>query len=297
MNTTRTILITGATTGIGRHAALYLARAGHRVFATGRNIAALAALQTEAAGLSLQVVSLDVTDRASLAEAVAEVARLTGGRGVDALVNNAGYGEMAPLLEIREADVRAMYETNVFGLLAVTQAFLPAMVARGAGRIVNLSSVGGRLTFPLFGAYNSTKYAVESLSDAMRMELGPLGIQVVIIEPGAIKTEFSNTSVRKIDSYRGADSPYAAIYARIDEIKAQISRTAVDPLVISKAIERAVTARTPRARYVAPVVGRVIIALAAWLPTRAFDWVVAQAMGLTGADYGAATPRAAPLGK
>jgi NAD(P)-dependent dehydrogenase (short-subunit alcohol dehydrogenase family) len=232
------------------------------------------------------VVSLDVTDRASLAQAVAEVARLTDGRGVDVLVNNAGYGEMAPMLEVREADVRAMYETNVFGLLAVTQAFLPDMVARGTGRIVNVSSVGGRATVPLFGAYNSTKYAIESLSDAMRIELRPLGIHVAIIEPSGTKTEFANTSVRKVSTYRRADSPYAALYDRIDEIKAQAERIAADPLVISRIIERTVSARAPRARYVAPFNGRVILALAAWLPTRVFDWILARAMGVTRARLG-----------
>jgi short-subunit dehydrogenase len=181
-----------------------------------------------------------------------------------------------------------MYETNVFGLLAVTQAFLPAMVARGAGRVVNISSVGVRFTLPLFGAYNSTKYAVESLSDAMRMELKPLGVHVVIIEPAAIKSEFSNTSVRKIDTYRRADSPYSAIYARTGEIKAQMERTAADPQVVSRLIERAVTARTPRARYVGPFNGQVLVALAAWLPTRVLDWVVAQATGVTRARLGLA---------
>jgi len=296
MNDAQTVLITGTTTGIGRHAALHLARAGHHVIATGRNAAALAALRVEAEGLRLDVVTLDVTDRASLEHAAAEVVRLTDGRGVDALVNNAGYGEMAPMLEVREADVRAMYETNVFGLLAVTQAFLPAMVARGSGRIVNISSVGGRVTLPLFGAYNSTKYAVESLSDAMRMELQPLGIRVVVIEPGGIKTEFANTSVRKVDTYRRADSPYAPVYAGIDEVKAQSERLAADPLVISRVIERAVTARSPRARYMAPFYGRVIVALAAWLPTRTFDWLMARAMGVTRARLTLSGRHGAPTG-
>ncbi len=282
MKDAQAVLITGTTTGIGRHAALHLARAGHHVIATGRNAAALETLRVEAAGLRLDVVTLDVTDRASLAHAAAEVERLTDGRGVDALVNNAGYGEMAPMLEVREADVRAMYETNVFGLLAVTQAFLPAMVARGKGRIVNITSVGGRVTVPLFGVYNSTKYAVESLSDAMRMELHPLGIRVAIVEPGGIKTEFANTSVRKMDTYRRADSPYAPVYAGIDEVKEKSERIAADPLLISEVIEHAVTARSPRARYVAPFYGRVILALAAWLPTRVFDWLMARTMGLPG---------------
>jgi NAD(P)-dependent dehydrogenase (short-subunit alcohol dehydrogenase family) len=162
------------------------------------------------------------------------------------------------------------------------------MPSNQAGRVVNISSLGGRLTLPLFGVYNATKYAVESLCDAMRVELLRLGIRVVTVEPASIKTEFANTSVRKIDTSRRADSPYAALYARIDEIKAQANRTAVDPLVISQIIERAVTACSPQARYAAPFIGRVMIALGALLPTWALDWTLARTMGLTRAGLGPA---------
>ena len=281
MRDTQTILITGATSGIGRHLALHLARAGHRVIATGRNLAALQSVQAEAAGSSLHTVLLDVNDRASLAQAVEEVSRLTDGHGLDALVNNAGYGEMAPLMEVREVEVRAMYETNVFGLLAVTQAFLPQMVRHGAGRIVNVSSGGGRVTLPLFGVYNSTKYAVESLSDAMRMELKPFGIRVVVVEPGATKTEFANTSVRKMASYHRDGSPYAALYARMDELKARLEGPAAEPIVVVRAIERALTASRPGARYIAPFSARVMVALAAWLPTPILDWLLTSMFGMT----------------
>lgn len=281
MRDTQTILITGATSGIGRHLALHLARAGHRVIATGRNLAGLQSVRAEAADPRLHTVVLDVNDRASIAKAVDEVTRLTDGHGLDALVNNAGYGEMAPLMEMREDDVRAMYETNVFGLLAVTLAFLPQMVRRGAGRIVNVSSGGGRVTLPLFGAYNSTKYAVESLSDAMRMELKPFGIRVVVVEPGATKSEFMNTSGRKMASYRRDGSPYAALYARTDELKAQLGRSAADSIVVVRALERALTAPRPRARYIAPFSARVLVTLSALLPTPTLDWLLTSMFGMT----------------
>jgi short-subunit dehydrogenase len=196
-------------------------------------------------------------------------------------VNNAGYGAMAPLMEVREADVRAMYDTNVFGLLAVTQAFLPEMARRGAGRVVNVSSGGGRVTLPLFGVYNSTKHAVESLSDAMRMELKPLGIRVVVVEPGATKTEFANTSVRKMASYRRDGSPYGALYARTGELKAQIEGPAADPIVVVRALERALAASRPRARYIAPFSARIMVALAAWLPTPMLDCLLTSMFGMT----------------
>src|ERR1700733_9145953 len=167
------ILITGATAGIGRHAALHLAHAGHRVIATGRRKDALAALAKEAKGTKLETMELDVTVASSIEAAKAEVDKRTDGYGLDVLVNNAGYGLMGPLEEISDADLRAQYDTNVFGLVAMTRAFLPQMRLRGSGRIVNVSSMGGRMTFPFMGAYNSTKYAIESMSDALRMELAP----------------------------------------------------------------------------------------------------------------------------
>src|SRR5262249_61673087 len=129
-----------------------------------------------------------VTDAASIAAAVAEVDRLTDGHGVDVLVNNAGFAAVCPLSEMSDADLRAQFETNVFGLMAVTRAFLPKMRARGSGRIVNVSSSGGRGTFPLMGAYHAPKYAVEALSHALRPELRALGMQGSVIRPGPIRT-------------------------------------------------------------------------------------------------------------
>jgi short-subunit dehydrogenase len=177
MTNPKTVFITGATAGIGRTTALHLASLGHHVIASGRKPTELAKLAAEARGLAgkLDVIPLDVTQPDSIAAAVVEVTRLTGERGLDALINNAGFGVLGPTSEISDAEIRRQYETNVFGLMNVTRAFLPAMRARRAGRIINVSSVGGRITLPYFGVYNSTKYAVESLSDALRYELGPFG--------------------------------------------------------------------------------------------------------------------------
>src|SRR5687768_1474346 len=151
---TKTILITGATSGIGRDAALYLARRGYRVFATGRREDVLAQLRRDADGLPLETIVLDVTDATSIAAAKRTVDTKTNGRGIDVLVNNAGYGTAAPTEMLTDEDLRAMFETNVFGLMAVTRAFLPQMRDRGEGRIINVSSIGGRFTFPFFGGYN-----------------------------------------------------------------------------------------------------------------------------------------------
>lgn len=274
------ILITGATSGIGRFAALHLAGAGHRVFATGRSEAALARLRAEAPE-TLETLRLDVTDAASIARARAAVEERTGGHGLDVLVNNAGYGVAGPTELVTDEDLRAQYDVNVFGLMAVTRAFVPAMRARGAGRVINVSSLGGRLTLPFMGTYNSTKYAVESLSDALRAELRPFGVRVSLIEPGVIETGFADRSVAEAHKYQQPDSPYRPVLARMDELRRMSDRTAVGPLCVARAIERAATSRNPRARYVAPLRAGLAIGLLRALPTRLADALLRMTFGLT----------------
>lgn len=276
MSNALTILITGATAGIGKHTALYLHKKGHRVIATGRNESALAALREQ----GLTAISMDVTSAESIARAVESVRELTAGAGVDVLVNNAGYGLVGPLEELTDEDVRAQFETNVFGLLAVTRAFLPAMRARGRGRIINLSSVGGRMVFPLGGAYHGTKFAVEAMSDALRMELAQFGIAVSVIEPGYIATEFTATTVAHVRKYQRPDSDYAHAIDFVANAEQTIAKLAVGPQSVANAIEHAATARWPRARYVAPFYN----ALGPWivrlLPTALTDWFMRRAAGL-----------------
>jgi len=270
--TTKIILITGATAGIGRITALHLARQGHHVIASGRKAAELAKLKTEAAGLMLDPLQLDVTSEASIASAVPAVAALTGGRPLDVLVNNAGFGVLGPSSEISDAEIRRQYETNVFGLMAVTRAFLPQMRARRAGRIINVSSVGGRITLPFFGVYNSTKYAVESLSDALRYELRPFGIDVALIEPGVIRTNFEATAVSNLATL--TETPYAPALGKYEQMSKLADRFASEPIVIAKAIARAVNARRPAARYVAPFTTNFVLAFRAIAPTFVWDWAM-----------------------
>ena len=278
--TPKTILITGATTGIGRHAALHLARRGHRVIATGRRDDALASLRDQAAGerLAIETLVLDVTSAISIAASVRSVDALTAGRGLDALVNNAGYGQFGTVEELTDADVRKQFETNVFGLLALTRAFAPAMRERGAGRIVNVSSVGGQLSFPLCGAYHATKYAVEAFSDSLRLEMRGFGVGVSIIEPGPIRSAFADRAISSVAAYRDPASPYAAMLARGDQIIGLNERFAADPMTVSKAIAHAIEARRPRARYVRPFSSWLLLRFLRVLPTPAFDWLVARVM-------------------
>lgn len=272
------ILVTGATAGIGKAAAHHLQKKGHRVIGTGRNEKALAELKQA----GIDALALDVTSQKSIDAAKAEVDRLTDGYGVDVLVNNAGYGLVGPLEMLSDADVRAQFDTNVFGLLAVTRAFLPAMRERRSGRIVNVSSVGGRMTFPLGGAYHATKYAVEAMSDALRMELRGFGIKVSVIEPGYIKTEFTATTMNLLGKYvADQSSPYAAVLARVADAGGGAERLAVGPESVCRAIESASVARFPRARYVAPFYNAMGPVLMALIPTFVTDWFFGRVTGLS----------------
>jgi NAD(P)-dependent dehydrogenase (short-subunit alcohol dehydrogenase family) len=295
------VLITGATAGIGRTTALHLARQGHHVIATGRKPAELAKLKEELAAQpgqassrgvagKLDTLLLDVTSAASIASAAAEVEKLTGGRGLDVLVNNAGFGVLGPTSEIDDSEMRRQYETNVFGLMNVTRAFLPKMVERKNGRIINVSSVGGRLTLPYFGVYNSTKYAVESLSDALRYELRPFGIDVALIEPGVIRTNFEATAVSNMDRF--STTAYGPAMGKYEQMSKTADRFASNPIVIAKAIARAVNARRPAARYVAPWSTNFALFMQTVLPTRVWDWAMRKVGFLTPKTLG--TPSAKP---
>lgn len=293
-NTSKIVLITGATAGIGRMTAIHLAARGHHVIATGRKSGELAKLAQEATG-RLDTLQLDVTSLASITAAVTAVDALTAGHGVDVLVNNAGFGVLGPTSEVTDSEMRRQYETNVFGLMNVTRAFLPKMLSRRSGRIINVSSVGGRVTLPYFGVYNSTKYAVESLSDALRYELRAFGIDVSLIEPGVIRTNFEATAVQNLGAF--ATSPYAKAVARYEEMSKAADRFASEPIVIAKAITRATEARRPAARYVAPFSTNFAIFAAKVLPQRLVDWTVRKIAFLTpkGLGLDGPAPHAAPV--
>src|SRR5208337_158849 len=213
-NPQQTVFITGGTDGLGRAAALLLAEKGYRVFAAGRSAEKRAELDRLAASKKLPVesVELDVCNDASVSRAVQLVIQKAG--AIDVLINNAGVGFMAVVEELKLDDLRRQYETNVFGLLRVTQAVLPHMRERKAGRILMLSSVAGIVTPPTYGAYSSSKHAVEALSNALRLELYPFNIEVILIEPGYIMTNFQQTAKELAQSYveGSAASPYAKVY-------------------------------------------------------------------------------------
>jgi short-subunit dehydrogenase len=280
MSNPKTILITGASAGIGRDAAIHFAKQGHQVIASGRNVEALQRLAAEA---KLEIIVLDVNDPASIEAARAEVLVLTRGRGIDVLINSAGYGCVGALAELSDRALRDQFETNVFGLMGVTRAFLPEMMARRSGRIVNVGSTGGRVTFPLFGAYHASKYALEALSDALRIELAAFGIKVSLLEPGPIQSEFQRRSLEQVEERKRerAGSAYASAYARADQIAARTEAMAVGPEHTTRAMEHAISARWPRARYVVPFKVALMFALLRCLPTFGTDLLFQHFMNLT----------------
>src|SRR5262249_10468742 len=190
----KAVLVTGCSTGIGRATAERLAAGGWRVYATARKVESIRDLGER----GCQLLALDVCNEGSIRAAVTAIERAAGAAGV--LVNKAGYGQEGPVEEVPREEVRGQFETNVFGLPRLTQLVLPGMRRQRWGKIVNLSSMGGKLTFPGGGFYHATKHAVEALSDALRFEVRGFGVDVIVIEPGPIKTSFGDTAVQSIDA-------------------------------------------------------------------------------------------------
>lgn len=242
------VLITGCSTGIGRATALRLNTVGWKVIATARKPESISDL----ASAGCQTLALDVTDDSSMEAAVSQIEAEHG--SVGALINNAGYSQSGAVESVPLDEARAQFETNVFGLSRLSQLVLPAMRKAGAGRIINISSMGGKLVIPGGGWYHATKHAVEALSDAMRFEVAPFGIDVVIVEPGAIKTEFGETAVSAMEK-NDDTGPYTSFNrgmakATLDAYeKGPLKILGGEPDDVAKVIEKALEARKPKPRY------------------------------------------------
>src|SRR5213595_3103887 len=208
-NVSRAVLITGCSTGIGRATAEYLAARGWTVYATARRPEAIRELGSR----GCRTLALDVCDEASMHAAVETIERAEGAVGV--LINNAGYGQEGAVEEVPMAEVRRQFETNVFGLTRLVQLVLPGMRRQRWGKIVNMSSMGGHLTFPGGGFYHATKHAVEALSDALRFEVRGFGVDVAIIEPGLILTGFGDVAADSVEAGAAGDSAYAGFNAAV----------------------------------------------------------------------------------
>jgi len=268
----KAVLITGCSTGIGRATAEHLAGAGHRVYASARNLDTIADL----AGCGCRLVQLDVCDDDSIRAAVAHVVDAEGAVGV--LINNAGYGSEGPFEEVAMTEVRRQFETNVFGLIRLTQLVLPGMRAQRWGKIVNVSSMGGQLVLPGGAFYHATKFAVEAMSDALRFEVQNFGVDVMVIEPGAIMTRFGDTAAARVDALAVLNSDYADFRRTLAASirKTYVAKDAMGGEAgdVARVIETAITVRRPKTRYPVTLGARVLMGLRRWLPDRAFDAVL-----------------------
>lgn len=267
-------VITGASSGIGEATARALHAAGFQTFAAARRIDRLRALE----GSGIRAVSLDVTDDSSMREVVEGIIATTG--RIDVLVNNAGYGSYGAIEDVSPDEARRQFDVNVFGAMRMAQLTLPTMRERRTGTIINVSSMGGRIYLPLGGWYHATKFAIEALSDCMRIEVAPHGVRVVVIEPGAIRTEWSGIAADSLD----ANSGFGA-YARLAQVVSRamraddMARRSSPPSLIANVIVKAAQSRRPRTRYVAGYLARPLMTLRSLLPDRWFDMVVMRSIG------------------
>jgi NAD(P)-dependent dehydrogenase (short-subunit alcohol dehydrogenase family) len=264
------VLITGCSTGIGRATAEHLASKGWTVYATARRPETIADLQAK----GCRTLALDVTDEESMRAAVSQVEEAEGAVGV--LVNNAGYSQSGAVESVNLGDVRAQFETNVFGLIRMCQLVLPGMRRQGWGKIVNVSSMGGKMTFPGGGIYHGTKHAVEAISDALRFEVRGFGVDVVVIEPGLIRTQFGEAAVNSIESGTAGDGPYAEFNAAVAKMTAgaydgPLSKLGGGPETVARKIEKAISRRRPRTRYPVTASARMIMGIHTVLPDRGWD--------------------------
>jgi len=266
------VLVTGCSSGIGRSTAEVLAQGGWTVYASARKLDSISDL--EARGCRL--LELDVTDEDSMRAAVTKVEEAEGAVGV--LVNNAGYSQSGAVESVSPEDVRRQFDTNVFGLIRMTQLALPGMRRQRWGKVVNVGSMGGKLTFPGGGLYHATKYAVEAISDALRFEVASFGVDVILVEPGLIKTRFGETAAETVGGEQ-ADGPYAefnpAVAKATKEVyEGPLSRLGGGPEAVAETIERAVSRSRPRARYPVTPSARIMMAQRRLMPDRLWDKVM-----------------------
>ena len=270
------VIVTGASAGIGEAAARRLAGEGATVVIAARRADRLEAVKREiesAGGRALAVVG-DVTSQQDRERLVQDTMRAFG--RIDGLVNNAGYGQRGPIELVPIEAIRQNFETNLFSLIALTQLVIPIMREQGSGRIVNISSVAGRIARPLSSVYDATKHALEAISDGMRGELAQFGIKVVVIEPGFIITEFlsvADENAREIIEHSG---PYAESVERVAGAIQSLRKLAGRPEDIAEVIFKALAARNPRTRYAAPGHARFALAAKRILPARVFDYVLSR---------------------
>lgn len=279
----QTAIITGASAGIGEATARTLADAGATVVITARRHERLDVLKQEikkAGGQALAIAG-DINSADDRKRLVKETIDATG--RIDALINNAGYGQRGPVELVPLSAIRENFETNFFSVVDLTQQVVPIMRKQNSGRIINISSVAGKVVRPFASIYSATKFALEAISDGMRIELAPFGIQVVVIEPGFITTEFSGTAIKLAKPIIEQESPYTPFFSDSAEGDKQLRKMAGTPDDIAKLVYMTLTVNKPKARYAAPRHAKLAIALKRWLPEKMYENLVKKSSGMKSA--------------
>jgi NADP-dependent 3-hydroxy acid dehydrogenase YdfG len=264
------VLITGCSSGIGHATAERLAQDGYRVYATARRPDSIADLAEQ----GCETLALDVTDEASMQTAVQTVVEREGAVGT--LINNAGYSQSGAVETVPPDQVRRQFDTNVFGLIRMCQLVLPSMRAQHDGRIVNIGSMGGRLTFPGGGLYHATKYSVEAISDALRFEVRGFGVKVILIEPGLITTNFGEVAAASVEGAEGADGPYDRFNGSVAKIteaayNGPMAKLGAGPEAVANTIAKAISVKRPKARYPVTPSARLMINQRRFTPDAVWD--------------------------
>jgi NAD(P)-dependent dehydrogenase (short-subunit alcohol dehydrogenase family) len=268
------VLVTGTSTGLGQEMALHLAERGFHVYATMRDLSRREALEAAARGrgVELSVMPLDVTDAASIETAVQTIGSESG--GLYGLVNNAGVGLRGYLEDLADDEIRRVFEANVFGAMAVTRAVLPQMRRAGRGRIVFISSVGGRIGSLGVSAYCASKFALEGFGESLSLEVEPLGLRVVLVEPGIVKTERWTTNRAVARRADDPESPYYAWFRQSEkEADKLVKASTTSPAHVAAVVHHALTVERPRLRYMVGRKARLAVALRRWLPGELFERV------------------------
>lgn len=262
-------LITGASSGIGESAAVLLHRAGFKVYGAARRVEKMKSLEEK----GISVISLDVTDEDSIVNCVNTITEKEG--SIDVLVNNAGYGSYGAIEDVPMEEARRQFDVNMFGLARLTQLVLPGMRKKRYGKIINVSSMGGKIYTPFGGWYHATKHALEGWSDCLRIEVKPFGIDVVIVEPGGIKTPWGIIAAENLKKTSGSGA-YAVQANKTAEstVKTYSSNQLTEPEVIGKVILKAVTVRRPKTRYVKGFMAKPGIFMRKWFGDRFMDRVL-----------------------
>jgi short-subunit dehydrogenase len=262
----KVVVITGASSGIGRETALYLAKNGYTVYGVARRAEKLKELEP----LGVKTVPADVTDEASVANGIREVIENEG--RIDVLINNAGYGEWGAVEDVTIENAQKQFDVNVFGLARMTRLVLPCMRAQKSGKIVNISSIGGKMASPMGGWYYASKFAVEALSDSLRLEVKPFGVDVILIEPGLIKSEWGAIAMNTM-----FEASKNTVYNRLAQgAKKTVDVKGTKPIAIAKVIKKAIEARKPKARYVKGYMAKPILFFKRYLSDALFDKIMAS---------------------